>query len=48
VAEGIEHVQQGECLRAMGCRYGQGYLYARPMPAGKLPGLLRGTLEIVA
>ena len=48
VAEGIEHVEQGECLREMGCRFGQGYLYARPMAAGQLPGLLRGTLEVVA
>ncbi len=33
VAEGIERPEQLELLRAMGCRLGQGYLLARPMPA---------------
>ena len=33
VAEGIEEVLQQERLRAMGCLYGQGYLFSRPMPA---------------
>lgn len=33
VAEGIETVEQAEMLRAMGYRFGQGYLYSRPVPA---------------
>jgi len=33
VAEGIEEPLQQERLRAMGCLYGQGYLFARPMTA---------------
>jgi diguanylate cyclase (GGDEF)-like protein len=33
VAEGIENEQQAEFLRKSGCRYGQGYLYSRPLPA---------------
>jgi diguanylate cyclase (GGDEF)-like protein len=32
VAEGIETVEQAEVLRAMGYRFGQGYLYSRPLP----------------
>ena len=33
VAEGIEGWPQLEKLRALGCEYGQGYLFARPAPA---------------
>lgn len=33
VAEGVEHEGQAEMLRRLGCNLGQGYLYARPMPA---------------
>ena len=36
VAEGIEEPGEVAVLQAMGCRYGQGYLFARPMPAGEL------------
>lgn len=33
VAEGIETEAQRECVRAMGCELGQGFLFARPMTA---------------
>src|SRR5262249_52437565 len=32
IAEGIENEAQRDRLQAMGCRYGQGYLLAMPMP----------------
>jgi EAL domain-containing protein (putative c-di-GMP-specific phosphodiesterase class I) len=40
VAEGIEEQSQLEELRAMGCKVGQGYLFAKPMDAADVPGHL--------
>ncbi|MGD9811876.1 MAG: putative bifunctional diguanylate cyclase/phosphodiesterase [Sphingobium sp.] len=34
-AEGIENATEAEMLRDMGCTYGQGYYFARPMMADK-------------
>jgi EAL domain-containing protein (putative c-di-GMP-specific phosphodiesterase class I) len=36
VAEGIELPEDAERLVALGCRFGQGYLFARPMQAPAL------------
>lgn len=36
VAEGIEELAQHQCLQDMGCHYGQGYFYAKPMPEMQL------------
>ena len=33
VAEGVETAGEADRLRALGCRYGQGYLWGRPQPA---------------
>ena len=41
VAEGIETYEQYELLRKLGCRFGQGFLFARPMPAEAVTELLR-------
>jgi EAL domain-containing protein (putative c-di-GMP-specific phosphodiesterase class I) len=41
VAEGIETGEQLELLRELGCRLGQGYLFARPMAAEQVSTLLR-------
>ena len=40
IAEGIEHLAQARWLTAIGCRYGQGYLYARPMSPAAIEALL--------
>jgi EAL domain-containing protein (putative c-di-GMP-specific phosphodiesterase class I) len=40
VAEGIEHPRQAVCMRTLGCRLGQGYLFARPAPAEETTRLL--------
>ncbi len=42
-AEGIETEAQAAWFRSLGCRLGQGYLYARPMPAPSLERYLRRT-----
>jgi diguanylate cyclase len=40
VAEGVETAQQADELRALGCRYGQGYVWGRPVPAAEMTRLL--------
>jgi diguanylate cyclase (GGDEF)-like protein/PAS domain S-box-containing protein len=40
IAEGVETMQQRDLLFAMGCDYGQGYLFSRPIPALELERLL--------
>ena len=40
VAEGIETEAQAAVLRDLGCGFGQGFLYARPLPADDLDRLL--------
>jgi diguanylate cyclase (GGDEF)-like protein len=39
VAEGVETGEQLERIRDLGCRFAQGYLFARPEPVGELPAL---------
>ncbi|MCC7051815.1 MAG: EAL domain-containing protein [Gemmatimonadaceae bacterium] len=46
VAEGIEVDAQRAILRELGCEFGQGYLYARPMTACEVPDWLTRTLGL--
>lgn len=39
IAEGIETIQQLEWLKELGCEYGQGYFFSRPLPAEDLTQL---------
>jgi EAL domain-containing protein (putative c-di-GMP-specific phosphodiesterase class I) len=41
VAEGIETYEQYQLLRQLGCRFGQGFLFARPLSAEAISQLLR-------
>ncbi|HEX8161541.1 MAG TPA: PAS domain S-box protein [Pyrinomonadaceae bacterium] len=45
VAEGVETEEQLARLRALGCEYGQGYIFSRPQDAGATEALLREGLH---
>ena len=40
VAEGIESIHQLHQLRILGCEYGQGFLFSRPVPAAEIESML--------
>ena len=41
VAEGIEETEQVAALRRLGCRVGQGFYFARPLPPAALEAFVR-------
>jgi diguanylate cyclase (GGDEF)-like protein/PAS domain S-box-containing protein len=43
IAEGIERQGQANALRSMGCEFGQGYLFSRPLPGTGVTELLQIT-----
>jgi diguanylate cyclase (GGDEF)-like protein len=47
VAEGVETAEQAATLHALGCRLGQGFYYARPLPAMAVDALLDEPLPVV-
>jgi diguanylate cyclase (GGDEF)-like protein/PAS domain S-box-containing protein len=47
VAEGIETIEQRDLLAAASCDYGQGYLFAKPMPAEQFQRLIAAGPESV-
>jgi len=46
VAEGVETAAQAEQLRALGCRYGQGFHCGRPVPADAMTALLAASAAL--
>jgi EAL domain-containing protein (putative c-di-GMP-specific phosphodiesterase class I) len=40
VAEGVETIEHLEFLRMNGCRYMQGYYFARPVPGSEIPDIV--------
>jgi diguanylate cyclase (GGDEF)-like protein len=42
VAEGIETQEHAERMRSLGCTYGQGYFFARPIPAAEIDAGVEG------
>lgn len=45
IAEGIETQQQLDILTAIGCDYGQGYWFSKPLPAAQFEALLAESAE---
>jgi len=50
IAEGVESTEQLAVLRALGCNIGQGYLFARPLPAPQFMDFVQqhGDAEVTA
>ncbi|WP_432737054.1 EAL domain-containing protein [Maridesulfovibrio sp. FT414] len=46
VAEGVENDEQQAMLRAMGCEFGQGYLFSRPVSVKTVESHFRGELQL--
>ncbi|MCK5090939.1 MAG: EAL domain-containing protein, partial [Gammaproteobacteria bacterium] len=40
LAEGIETAEQWHYLRELGCKYGQGYYFSRPVPVSEINEML--------
>jgi len=40
IAEGVEHAEEAEALRQMGCEHAQGYHFCRPKPEGEMTEIL--------
>jgi EAL domain-containing protein (putative c-di-GMP-specific phosphodiesterase class I) len=40
IAEGVETLEQRDLLKLIQCDYGQGYLFARPMPVAEFEDFL--------
>jgi len=45
VAEGVENQKQWLQLQALGCEFGQGYLFSKPLDPANIATLLRNTNE---
>lgn len=49
IAEGIEHANQLEALAKLGCQFGQGFLFAKPLPADQIAQIIEtGNANIAA
>jgi len=47
VAEGVERHDQARMLQELGCPFGQGYCFTRPLPPGPMADLLRKGMRTV-
>ena len=44
--EGVETAEQVTRLRALGCDYGQGYFFSKPLATAAAAGLIQGGVEL--
>ena len=45
VAEGVETLEQYTILLDMDCKFGQGYLFSKPLPRSKIDKLIENMLS---
>ena len=45
IAEGVETKEQSDILTVMGCDFGQGYYFSRPLPADQFDRYLAASAE---
>lgn len=45
IAEGIENPNQAKILRELGCNFGQGYLYGKPMPPEQIEEFFKQNMK---
>jgi len=48
IAEGVETEEQRLSLKALGCEYGQGFLFSKAVPAEQATALLEGKVAVAA
>jgi EAL domain-containing protein (putative c-di-GMP-specific phosphodiesterase class I) len=46
IAEGIEQPEHLNCLRELGCQFGQGFYFSKPLDAAGIEQLLRQNTPI--
>jgi sensor c-di-GMP phosphodiesterase-like protein len=45
IAEGIETIEQLNCLKSMQCKYGQGWLFSKALGREKIEAYLKDTFS---
>jgi diguanylate cyclase (GGDEF)-like protein len=45
IAEGVETEEDAEALRSLGCEFGQGYFWAKPLPSDEATALIQKQLQ---
>ncbi len=46
VAEGVEEIEQQDSLRDLGCEFGQGYLFSKPISRSKVEAFFKNEIKL--